>query len=203
MDLMSKPNGPLLPLKFNVPNTFTAVRLILTVAIAVLLVEGSNTTIFIAGVLLLIAWITDGLDGYLARKLGQSTSSGALFDIIVDRLLMGTILLLSMILGYWHRTSGFMPFNPYPYAILVLAADFTLLVGVVVFFVKLRTRIIDFPVPTNIARYTFSIQMVTLIVAIMDAGPDWLLAALMYITIIFTLIASYSYLKKGSYIFTG
>jgi phosphatidylglycerophosphate synthase len=198
---MSKQSEPLSPLSFNVPNIFTASRFILTIVIAFLLVQGTVTDVIIAGILLVLAWFTDGLDGFLARKLGQSSLSGALFDIVVDRLLMGTILILSMVLGYWSRTSGLMPLNPFPYAILVLAADFTLLAGIVIFFIKLRKRKLVFPAPTTIARYTFSIQMVTLIIAILNVGPNWLLAALMYITIVFTLIASYSYLKKGGYIF--
>jgi phosphatidylglycerophosphate synthase len=199
---MSKSNDKLNPLKLNVPNTFTAIRLVLTIAVAFLLVKGTTQTVFIAGILLIVAWISDGLDGYLARKLGQATLSGAIFDIVVDRILMGTILILSIILGYWDRTSGLMPLNPYPYALLVLVADIALLSGLVVFFIKSRKRNIIFPIPTLIARYTFSIQMATLAVAITNLGPDWLLAGMMYVTIIFTLIAAYSYLKKGSYIFT-
>jgi hypothetical protein len=45
--------------------------------------------------------------------------------------------------------------------------------------------------------------MPTLVVGALGIGPDILLAALMYLTIIFTLVASYSYLRKGGYVFTG
>lgn len=68
---------------------------------------------------------------------------------------------------------------------------------------KRRSRAIEFPAPTQIARITYSIQMPTLVVGVLGIGPDTLIAALMYLTIIFTLLASYSYLKKGGYIFTS
>jgi phosphatidylglycerophosphate synthase len=190
-------------MKLNIPNLFTALRFILTIVVAVLLVHGTDQTVIIAGILLVIAWFSDGLDGYLARKLGQSTHFGAIFDLITDRVLNGTILILSMVLRYWERTTGFMPFNPYPYAFVVLAADFTLLIGIIVYLVKSRKRKIIFPSPTTVARYTFSIQMATLVIAVTHLGPDWLLAGMMYLAIVFTLISSYSYLKKGGYIFTA
>jgi len=201
---MNNPNDILLPLKFNVPNILTAFRLILTIVIAFLLIQGAPASVFIAGILLIIACISDGFDGYLARKLGQMTQSGAIFDLVVDLLLMGLILVLSIILGYWRRTSGLMPFNPYLYAGIVLAADSIVLAAIIVFFIKLirlRTYKSVFPTPTTAARYAYATQMATLLVAITGIGPDWLLAALMYIAIVFTLAATFSYFKKGSYIF--
>jgi len=191
-----------LSLRFNVPNTVTAVRIVLAVVIAMLLIQDRAAEMLLAGILLIAAWATDGLDGILARRLGQSTLAGALFDLVADRLLMTPILILSIAGGLWQRTASLMPFNPYPYAVIVIAADLTVLVGIFTFMWKRRNRAIDFPPPTQIARITYSVQMPTLVVGVLGIGPDILLAALMYLTIIFTLIASYSYLKKGGYVFT-
>ena len=199
---MSDSTEQVLSLRFNVPNAVTAVRIVLAVVIAVLLIQANVTGIMWAGILLVVAWATDGLDGFLARRLGQSTLAGALLDLVADRMLMTPTLILSIAGGLWQRTAGLMPFNPYPYAVIVIVADITILAGVFIFMWKQRNRAIDFPPPTQIARITYSIQMPTLVVCILGIGPDMLLAALMYITIIFTLLASYSYLKKGSYVFT-
>jgi len=188
--------------RFNVPNAVTMVRVFLTIAIIWLLIQRGTEAVILMGILLVVAWATDGLDGLLARRLGQSTLAGALFDIVADRILMTSVLVLSIASGLWSRTAELMPFNPYPYAVLVVAADFTLLVGVFTFMWKQRSRAIEFPTPTQIARITYSVQMPTLVVGVLGIGPDVLLAALMYLTIIFTLLASYSYLKKGGYIFT-
>ncbi len=104
--------------------------------------------------------------------------------------------------GVWQRTASLMPFNPYPYAVIVIAADLTVLAGVFTFMWKRRNRMIEFPPPTQVARITYLIQMSTLVVGVLGIGPSMLLVALMYLTIISTLLASYSYLKKGGYVFT-
>jgi len=187
---------------FNVPNGVTILRAILTVPIAWLVYQGGAVEVVLAGILLMIAWGTDGLDGFLARRLGQSSLAGALLDLVADRLIMTPAVILSIIGGYWARTAGMMPFNPYPYAAVVLAADLTVLVGVVTFLWKRRTRAMQFPAPTQIARISYSVQMPTLVVGVLGIGPDWLLAGLMYLTIIFTVAAFYSYMGKASYVFT-
>ena len=199
---MSDSTEQILSLRFNVPNVVTAVRIVLAVVIAMLLIQADVTRIIWAGILLVVAWITDGLDGFLARRLGQSTLAGALLDLVADRVIMTPPLILTIAGGLWQRTAGLMPFNPYPYAVIVIAADITVLAGIFTFIWKRRNRAIEFPPPTQIARIAYSVQMPTLIVGVLGIGPDILLAALMYITIIFTLLASYSYLKKGGYVFT-
>jgi len=199
---MSNSTEQVLSLRFNVPNAVTTVRIVLVVVIAMLLIQADVTGIMWAGILLVVAWATDWLDGFLARRLGQSTLAGALFDLVADRMIMTPTLILSIAGGFWQRTASLMPFNPYPYALIVIAADITVLAGIFAFMWKRRNRAIDFPPPTQIARITYSVQMPTLIVGVLGIGPDTLLVALMYLTIIFTLLASYSYLKKGGYVFT-
>ena len=188
---------------FNAPNYVTIARVVLAATIAWLLIQGGAAEILLAGILLTIGWATDGLDGFLARRLGQSSLAGALFDLVADRVLMTPTLILAIAGGLWSRTAMLMPFNPYPYAVIVIVADLTVLAGVFTFIWKRRTRAIEFPAPTQIARITYSVQMVTLVVGVLGIGPDMLLATLMYLTIIFTLLASHSYLKKGGYVFTS
>ncbi len=199
---MSDLTEQVLSLRFSVPNTVTAVRIVLAVVIAMLLIQADVTGIMWAGILLVVAWATDGLDGFLARRLGQSTLAGALFDLVADRMIMTPTLILSIAGGLWQRIASLMPFNPYPYAVIVIAADVTVLAGIFTFMWKRRNRVIEFPPPTQIARITYSVQMLTLVVGVLGIGPDTFLATLMYLTIIFTLLASYSYLKKGGYVFT-
>jgi len=200
---LSNPAEQVLALRFNAPNTVTAMRVVLTVSIAWLLCQGGTAETLLAGILLSVAWATDGLDGFIARRLGQSTLGGALFDLVADRVLVTTTLILSIAGGLWSRIATLVPFNPYPYAVIIIAGDLTILAGVLIFIWKRRTRMIEFPAPTQIARITFSLQMLTLVVAILGIGPDILLAVLIYLTIIFTLFSFYSYLRKGGYVFTS
>jgi len=189
--------------RWNVPNVITLVRVILASVVFYLLIRGDAAEFRLAGILLVIAWITDWLDGMLARRLGQSTLGGALFDLVADRFLMTPVLIISVIVGIWQRTAGFMPFNPYPYAVIVVVADMTVLAGVLTYLWKRRTREMVFPTPTQIARVTYSVQMLALVVGVLGLFSDIILAVLMYIAIVFTLLAAYSYLKKGGYVFTS
>lgn len=190
-------------LTLNAPNAITAIRIVLSALIVWLLMQGMPAQVLLAGILLVLAWATDGLDGFLARKLGQTSLGGGLFDLVADRMLMTPALIVAIANGLWARTAGLMPFNPYPYTIVVIAGDLTVLAGVCIFLWKYRTRELEFPAPTQIARITYSVQMLTLSVGILGIGPDMLLAALMYLAIIFTLLSFYSYLRKSSYVFTS
>jgi hypothetical protein len=60
----------------------------------------------------------------------------------------------------------------------------------------------EFPTPTGIAKVNFWFWLAPLVIAVFGIGPDWLLAVLMYLAIISTILTFYSYLKKGSYVFT-
>ena len=185
----------------NVPNSLTFTRIIFTFTAAAFLLTGNPGLRVTGGIILVIAWATDWLDGFLARRLKQTSLFGAILDLFADRLLMDSISIITIFQGYWQRTTGFMPFTPFPYLIPVWVADVTLLFGIVIFVFKRRHSNLAFPGPTLTARLAFPVQMLTLTLAVLNIGPNWMLSTLMYLTIISTFIASYSYLKKGSYIF--
>jgi cardiolipin synthase len=188
-----------LRLALNVPNIITAVRVVMAGIIAWLLWQGEFIA---AGILILIAASTDGLDGLLARRLGQSSLGGSLFDLVADEILFMPSLILAIAAGLFARADGLMPFNPYPYAVLALAGGVAVLAGVGTYLWKRRSRAIEFPTPTGVAKVNFWFWLAPLVVAVFGIGPDWVLAVLMYLAIISTALTFYSYLKKGSYVFT-
>jgi phosphatidylglycerophosphate synthase len=188
-----------LRLPLNVPNIITAVRLVMAGVVAWLLLQGE---FFAAGALLVVAAATDGLDGLLARRLGQSSLGGSLFDLVTDEILFIPNLIIAVIMGLFSKADGLMPFNPYPYAVFALAGGVTVLAGVGTYIWKRRTRVFEFPTPTGITKLNFWFWLAPLVIAIFGIGPGWLLAVLMYLAIISTALSFYSYLKKGSYVFT-
>jgi len=188
-----------LRLSLNVPNIITAVRVVMAGIIAWLLWQGEFLA---AGILILIAAATDGLDGLMARRLGQSSLGGSIFDMVADELLFMPSLILAIIAGLFSRTDHLMPFNPYPYAVLALAGGVAVFAGIGSYLWKRRSRAMEFPTPTGIAKVNFWFWLAPLVVAVFGIGPDWVLAVLMYLAIISTVLTFYSYLKKGSYVFT-
>jgi len=188
-----------LKLSLNVPNVVTAVRVVMAGIICWLLWQGQFLA---AGILIVIAACTDGLDGLLARRLGQSSLGGSLFDLVADEILFMPSLILAIMAGLFSRADHLMPLNPYPYAVLALAGGVAVFAGIGSYLWKSRSRNMEFPTPTGIAKVNFWFWLAPLVIAVFGIGPDWLLAALMYLAIISTILTFYSYLKKGSYVFT-
>jgi CDP-diacylglycerol--glycerol-3-phosphate 3-phosphatidyltransferase len=77
---------------YNVPNALTSIRFALAIAVMVLIPLGHFTS---ALVLFSIAASTDWMDGYWARKYGQVTKLGRIFDPFVDKIIIcGTFIAL-------------------------------------------------------------------------------------------------------------
>jgi len=191
-----------LRLRLNVPNCLTALRVVLAAVIGYLLYQREPGAIFAAGILLIIAASTDALDGLLSRRLGQKTPGGALFDPVADELLFLPSLVLAMRAGLFDRTDGLVPLNPYLYAVPALAGGATVLAGVGIYLWKRRTRFMEFPLAPPVVKVTYWFWLASLIVAVLRLGPDGFLAVMMLLSLIFTLLAFYPFLKKGGYVFT-
>jgi phosphatidylglycerophosphate synthase len=187
---------------WNVPNTITLARLCLASIISWLLFMRSENEIKAAGFLLILAFITDLIDGSLARRLGQATLFGAIFDMSADFLLFSSSLLLSMRAGLFDRVNSLVPLNPYLYAVWAMSGVVSTIIGILVFLWKRRTRMIEFPLPPKVAKYNFIFWLMPLTAAIFRIGPDWSLAALMYVSMVTGAVSTFSYFKKGWYIYT-
>ncbi len=80
----------------NLPNIITLARILLIpVFVMLYLVPGQWTYILTAAMFGLAAF-TDWLDGYLARKLNQTTPFGAFLDPVADKLIVVSALVLLM-----------------------------------------------------------------------------------------------------------
>ncbi len=82
----------------NLPNKLTLLRIILIPLMMVFLLyqyrgEYSLYARFFALAIFIIAAITDGLDGYIARRQGSVTKFGKLFDPLADKLLISAALI--------------------------------------------------------------------------------------------------------------
>jgi CDP-diacylglycerol--glycerol-3-phosphate 3-phosphatidyltransferase/cardiolipin synthase len=83
---------------WNLPNILTWLRILAIPLIMLLFLIGSghpNSAAYpVAGLLFALAAITDSLDGYLARRLGQTTRLGTFLDPVADKLIVAVALVL-------------------------------------------------------------------------------------------------------------
>ncbi len=81
----------------TVPNLLSVLRLALVPVFLVLILNGFNLE---AVIVLIVASVTDYLDGYFARKLNQETRLGQLLDPAADRLYIFATLIGLSVVGY-------------------------------------------------------------------------------------------------------
>lgn len=104
----------------NLPNKLTMLRIYATGLIILILMipfdtMGLNlpklfinesivvdTKYLIAGILFVLAAITDFVDGYLARKNNQVTDFGKMMDAIADKILVNSVLIILSSTGFIH-----------------------------------------------------------------------------------------------------
>ena len=102
----------------NLPNKITLSRIFLTIIIIIILLfpfESAGIYLpklfineslvveikyLIAGVLFIIASVTDFVDGYIARKYNLITDFGKMIDAIADKVLVNSILIILASLGF-------------------------------------------------------------------------------------------------------
>jgi cardiolipin synthase (CMP-forming) len=96
------------------PNQLTLLRMMFVPFIVIKLVEGHYSS---ALILFVLAGLSDGLDGLLARTLKQQTVLGQYLDPIADKLLLSTMFLVLSIL---YKI-------PWKFTVLVFSRDISIL----------------------------------------------------------------------------
>ena len=84
----------------NLANRITLFRICIIVPILVLLHFPSKITTFFACAFFMVASASDFADGYIARKTGQITALGKFLDPLADKLLICTVLIEMVALGW-------------------------------------------------------------------------------------------------------
>jgi CDP-diacylglycerol--glycerol-3-phosphate 3-phosphatidyltransferase/cardiolipin synthase len=78
----------------NVPNLITLARLLAIPAMVLVFYLPFGWSDLCAAGVFLLAGLTDMLDGYLARRLGQTSRFGAFLDPVVDKLMVAAALVM-------------------------------------------------------------------------------------------------------------
>lgn len=84
----------------NLPNLLTLLRILLVPFFALLYVSSWSGRYLGTAALFGLAAFTDWLDGYVARRLNQTTKFGAFLDPVADKIIVATALVL--VVGHYH-----------------------------------------------------------------------------------------------------
>lgn len=168
----------------NIPNSLTILRILLIPVYIGCMTYGEYGLALVA---LLLAGLTDAVDGLIARRWNQQTRLGMFLDPLADKLLLTSGFLS---LAWLHLVPSWL-------VILVVSRDAILLLGTAV--AHLTATQLDVT-PTMWGKGTTALQLTYLFLAVL---LTWLgkslsiLAPLMAVMVAFTLISGFQYLQRG------
>jgi len=165
----------------NIPNILSIARIIL-IPLNVLALFKWPLWAFI--IIFLITALSDFFDGFLARRWGQATTTGAILDILADRLL---------IIGLYLAVA--VKFNIEPlYIALILFRDIIVFIGRIAVSILYDVKNAQLMVPAQaIGKATTVMQLVLIGVIVLGLRS----AELIYLTIGLSATSGFYYIYKG------
>jgi cardiolipin synthase len=100
----------------NIPNIITVFRIFLVPMVIWLMLDGRMQTAFL---LFIVAGVSDGLDGFLAKRFGWETELGAYLDPLADKALLVSIY---MVLGHFSHLPVWLVITVVSRDILIIGA---------------------------------------------------------------------------------
>ena len=183
-DAYYKKLGALIVGYINLANKITITRIIIIPFFIAAIVYGRND---IGLVFFIIAVISDGLDGFIARTFNQKTALGTIIDPVADKLLLMSA----------YITLAFMPAIPDhlrlpPYVpIVVISRDVFIVIGsIIVHFLKGDLKVS----PSVTGKITTFFQMITIVGILVQFKYSYILWSL---TVILTVVSGLDYMVKG------
>lgn len=171
----------------NLPNKITLVRIFLIpLFIAVLMTRGLSCCDIAAAVIFAVAALTDGIDGYLARKNNHVTDLGKFLDPIADKLLIASALICLVEL---QRIPAYM-------AIIIIAREF-IVTGLRI--VAISNGVVMAAEMTGKIKTVIQIfaTIIALLFPTVSVGSFTLGRVVMLIAALFTIYSGYVYLSKN------
>ncbi len=103
-------------IEWNISNLISLFRLLLSIPLCFFLVYDEKALVFL---MFLIAYISDMMDGHLARKFGIITEFGKVIDPLADKIFINSAVITSIILNK----------IPLWFAVAVIARDLLIIMG--------------------------------------------------------------------------
>jgi cardiolipin synthase (CMP-forming) len=144
---------------------------------------------YVALALFITIAVTDGMDGYVARKYNQKTKLGSILDPLADKtLLLTTLIILSI------NPGDAFPQMPIWFIIVLLSRDLILLMGVIVIFMMGKMLEVT---PHWIGKVATLFQMLTIGMVLLRL-PEHYWNIPLWAAGIFTAVSGVIYVVQGS-----
>jgi len=180
---------------YNLPNLLTFLRIALIPVFVVVFYLPLSWSHIGAAALFALAGATDWLDGYLARRLGQTSAFGAFLDPVADKLMVGVTLVLLV------------DVNPTPFSGVLLALPAAVIIGREIVIAALREWMAELGERTQVAvsvigKIKTSAQMLALLLLLYrESIGDFPTAeagfVLLYVAAVLTLWSMVIYLRAA------
>lgn len=165
----------------QIPNAITILRLTLVPVLVVLLKQGEFGW---ALAVFMIAGLSDGLDGYLARRYRLQSEFGGFLDPVADKVLMIVTYVTLVLLGLL----------PVWLVLLVIARDF-LIIGFIMMLLSLGDEI--HPAPSIYSKVNTVVQIALVVFVLIHKAftpaLGWLVELLIYSLLVTTLVSTLNY----------
>ncbi len=138
----------------QIPNIITLTRIVAIFPICWLLLHDDYATAFVC---LMLAGLSDGLDGFLARRYGWFTSLGAVLDPLADKLFIISLIIVFAMKGY----------IPLWLMWLVIGRDIVIVSGALIY--RWVTGVLEMK-PLFISKLNTALQMLLLAATLMHVG---------------------------------
>lgn len=166
----------------NIPNFLTIFRILLVPVFVIFVINGE---LELALIVFIVAGITDGLDGLIARVLNQRTVIGTYLDPIADKMLLISAYLsltLKNLLPVWL-------------SVTVISRDVIIISGIAIISLMGKTADIR---PSMISKFTTVFQILTVIITLYP-NPFTPRQIQLFIVsaALFTIISGLQYMYRG------
>ncbi len=168
----------------HLPNILCFFRIALIPPLVLAMLRGEQAGIL---VLFTLAAVSDGLDGYLAKRFGWTSDLGRFLDPAADKLLLMSVFI----------TAAWLDIAPWWVAAVAIARDVTIGVGALIFrlwFGPLHGR------PTAISKVNTAMQMAYLLALILASAsgfpPRGLIEVLAAVVVLTTLVSGVDYVGR-------
>jgi cardiolipin synthase len=171
-------------------NQVTLLRMLLIPLFVILMVYGQPGS---ALLVFIVAGITDGLDGLIARRAGQKTTLGALLDPMADKLLLVTTFVVLTI-----PNPGLVNRIPLWLTVLVISRDVGIVLTVAIVNLAIGRRTFH---PSIYGKFATGVYILTSVVVMFFnylGRTSPLIDVCVYLSLVITLVSGFHYVSHAA-----